>query len=490
MSKNETPDQFRDARSYGGHLAELRPKFASGRVSGGRMKLDIYSVIEIFAIATMGLTIAKLYVGDILGVSDYLARYFWPVALLSISLGFLMHRSGLYLLDAVTDFAGSLGKVASSTTGVFILFSVLSVMLGASGDYSRIWFGSWFAGSLVLLWLMRATAAGVFLRWLKLGTMGKRAVVIGDKDGVERFDAGFGGDSQFMTIVGRIVTEPEPTEQKTDEMVAALVAAGRDRLFDVAIVAPPPGDPASIDKLLNAISMLSVEIKIVPPPGLAHLPLIGISRFKEHQFLDLQREPISDWGRLLKRLEDISIALAALVVLALPLALIAAAIKLESRGPVLYKQRRTGLNNREFTIYKFRTMEVERTPGDFRQTQRNDPRVTRVGRFLRRTSLDELAQLLNVLKGEMSIVGPRPHPIDLNRIYEAQMHLYNKRHSVKPGITGWAQIHDHRGPVDTPQQMLKRLNCDLHYIDNWSPLFDLKIIAATPLMSLIHRNAI
>ena len=236
--------------------------------------------------------------------------------------------------------------------------------------------------------------------------------------------------------------------------------------------------------------MLSVDIKVLAPQALSHVPMLGVSGRDENQFIDLQRANLSVRSLILKQFIDYCAAGVVLVLLSWFLLLIAAVIRLESKGPALFKQRRHGLNNKEFYIYKFRTMRAETEADGFRQAQRNDLRVTKFGRFLRRTSLDELPQFINVLKGEMSVVGPRPFPVELNHQYEATLHMYNRRHSVKPGITGWAQINDQRGPLTTPDGMGMRLNYDLHYINNWTIWLDLKIIAATPLLGLIHRNAI
>jgi putative colanic acid biosynthesis UDP-glucose lipid carrier transferase len=169
--------------------------------------------------------------------------------------------------------------------------------------------------------------------------------------------------------------------------------------------------------------------------------------------------------------------------------IIAAAIKLDSPGPVFFRQRRYGFNNDAIVVWKFRTM--HHRPDDetvVPQATRNDPRVTRVGRFLRRTSLDELPQIFNVLTGEMSLVGPRPHAVAHNEQYAKIIDDYLSRHRVKPGITGWAQVNGLRGETDTPEKMRLRVQHDLYYIDNWSFLFDLKILALTP-FAAINRNA-
>jgi lipopolysaccharide/colanic/teichoic acid biosynthesis glycosyltransferase len=166
------------------------------------------------------------------------------------------------------------------------------------------------------------------------------------------------------------------------------------------------------------------------------------------------------------------------------------AIKLDSTGPVIFRQKRYGFNNEEIIVFKFRTMYHDDSEERiFRQATRNDPRVTRVGRFLRRTSLDELPQLLNVWQGTMSLVGPRPHPIALNEKFDALISGYSARHNVKPGITGWAQVNGFRGETDAIEKMKLRIEHDIFYIENWSVLFDLRILAMTALVAWMQKTA-
>ena len=195
---------------------------------------------------------------------------------------------------------------------------------------------------------------------------------------------------------------------------------------------------------------------------------------------------------LLKRPIDVLVAGVALIVLWPALLLIAMLIKLDSPGPVIYRQARHGRNERVFTLVKFRTLRIEScapAAGPFRQVTPGDPRVTRVGRVLRWLSLDELPQLVNVLRGEMSIVGPRPHPVALNEQYATMIDGYLDRHLVKPGITGWAQVNGLRGEIDTLDKMERRVRYDLHYIEHWSLGLDLRIMARTLRFGFIHSQA-
>jgi len=168
---------------------------------------------------------------------------------------------------------------------------------------------------------------------------------------------------------------------------------------------------------------------------------------------------------------------------------IALMIKLESKGPIFFVQRRHGFNHEIIPVIKFRTMHVQEDGSDVRQASKADDRITKVGRFLRRTSLDELPQFINVVRGEMSVVGPRPHAIAHNQHYASIINSYSRRHKVKPGITGWAQINGFRGETPDPKLMEKRIDHDLFYIDNWSLWLDIKIILLTPIRGFIHPNA-
>lgn len=193
------------------------------------------------------------------------------------------------------------------------------------------------------------------------------------------------------------------------------------------------------------------------------------------------RKPVQFWYA--KYAFDYVSAFCALIVLSPLFLLLAILIKLDSRGPVFFRQSRHGLNNEVFMMYKFRTMTAQACrQKKFKQATYNDNRVTRLGRFLRKTSLDELPQILNILQGDMSVIGPRPHPIALNNAFAKKIRYYNYRHFVKPGITGWAQVRGHRGPTPTTKSMKLRVDHDLEYIQNWSLWLDCKILARTAIM--------
>ncbi len=256
-----------------------------------------------------------------------------------------------------------------------------------------------------------------------------------------------------------------------------LTELARRERIDEIVVAVPCTDSQTLERTLNTLGTLPVDVKLC-------LDIAG--ELAEHSTPMVMptvlvfRRPLSGWRIVTKRMMDVTLA-AALIVVLLPLLLaIAVLIPLDSAGPIIFRQQRLGFNQQRITVHKFRTMRCD-SAADLAvpQAQRNDPRVTRLGRFLRRSSLDELPQLFDVLVGTMSLVGPRPHAIVHDQRYAALIDGYLARHRVLPGITGWAQVSGQRGETDTLEKMKRRIEHDLYYIDHWSPLFDLRILALT-----------
>jgi len=258
----------------------------------------------------------------------------------------------------------------------------------------------------------------------------------------------------------------------------------QQRPDDIVILATAADLPVST-WLAETFSELPVSLHVV---SVEAEDLLGSARLGELGALvtiQLLHPPLSVFHRCVKRAFDLAAAGIGLILLSPLFALVAIAIKLDSGGPVFFRQTRHGYNNESMRVFKFRSMTTAEDGDAFRQVRKGDPRVTRIGQLLRRTNIDELPQLINVLSGEMSIVGPRPHPIALNKMFEQHIAPLSRRHNVKPGITGWAQVNGFRGETDTLEKMQRRFECDLYYIDNWSFLLDLKII----LMTLFSRSA-
>jgi len=260
-------------------------------------------------------------------------------------------------------------------------------------------------------------------------------------------------------------------------------------VHDVVITLPWNAD----DRLVNIIDRLrSLPVHVYLGSDLIgyHFPRHHRRHLEGVPVLEIASVPLSGWSGLVKAVEDKILAVLALAVLSPLLLLIAVAIKLDSRGPILFRQARYGFNNEVIIVNKFRTMVHDRPPEvGVPQASRGDQRVTRVGRLLRRMSFDELPQLLNVLAGSMSMVGPRPHAVEHNEQYAALIGGYHGRHRVKPGITGWAQVNGLRGETTTVDQMRRRVEYDIHYIENWSPWLDFRILVFTAVFGWRQKNA-
>jgi Undecaprenyl-phosphate glucose phosphotransferase len=283
-----------------------------------------------------------------------------------------------------------------------------------------------------------------------------------------------------------------PAAQRTSALRADLgqgIDAARSLAPDAVFIIVPWCETETIDRCVEELLTLPAEIHLGPERILERFENVRISKFGQITSLQLTRQPLSPFEVLQKRAFDLVVASGIMLALMPLLLCIALLIRLDSRGPVFFLQRRYGFNQQPFRIIKFRTMTAAEDGDVVVQARRDDERVTRVGRWLRRWSIDELPQLLNVIKGDMSLVGPRPHALSHNREYEQKISLYARRHNVKPGITGWAQVNGLRGETDTDDKMRARVEHDLYYIDNWSLWFDVRILLSTILSRTSHRNA-
>jgi len=263
----------------------------------------------------------------------------------------------------------------------------------------------------------------------------------------------------------------------------------RNSDIDLVVVIYEAMNRTDVVKVVEAFYELPLRIRLLP---IGMTPFMQRSRVVETgQFptLEISTQPFSLFDHFLKRTFDLAVTIPALVLFSPLLLLVAIAIKLDSFGSVLFRQIRHGLNNEPIEVLKFRTMKMKKSQEKFQQTMKDDPRVTRIGRLLRRTNIDELPQLVNVLRGEMSIVGPRPHATVHNDMYANQIKMMYRRHNVKPGITGWAQVNGLRGATDTCDKMRRRIEYDLYYVDHWSIFFDIKILLMTILSKKAYMNA-
>jgi polysaccharide biosynthesis protein PslA len=272
-----------------------------------------------------------------------------------------------------------------------------------------------------------------------------------------------------------------------------LIALSKNGSLDQVMIVVRNISAARFDQIIERLSVAAIDICLVPSENLEFLDRYRVNWIGSLPVLSFWQRPIRDFDLILKKLLDVSVSLFALLLLSPIIVLTAVAIRLESPGNVIFKQRRFGFNNNEIFVYKFRSMYIDRgDPGGGNRTVKNDDRVTKVGRIIRRLSIDEIPQIFNVLRGEMSIVGPRPHATEMrveDEYYHDAVKGYLARHRVKPGITGLAQTRGLRGEIQTLERAQKRVEYDRHYIDNWSIMLDLSIIARTVLIVLWDRDA-
>ncbi|MBK5960240.1 undecaprenyl-phosphate glucose phosphotransferase [Rhodoplanes elegans] len=353
--------------------------------------------------------------------------------------------------------------------------------------------GAAMVGAVALVAWRRLAKRSLRLALVRGTILGRRALLVGTADelahlGTRDLLVTFGAEEvdrvALPILVNRSVVSPVQRAA-----VAQAIERSRATSIEEVLFVLPWTNLAQIEFVSERFRVSPLPVRLIPDRAVRTVLRRQTLGTRQCLLVDLQRGPLSKVERGMKRLLDIAVASFALVVLA-PLMLLAAlAVKIDSPGPVIFRQRRNGFNEREFLIFKFRSMTVLENGPLVTQATRHDPRVTRVGRFLRRTSIDELPQLFNVLRGDMSIVGPRPHAIAHDDEYSKIIGKYAYRHHVKPGITGWAQVNGYRGETPHVSLMEKRVSLDIWYINNWTIALDLRIMIKTAFELLRHRNA-
>lgn len=384
------------------------------------------------------------------------------------------------------EFDRAIFRLILALVFTFSFLIVLGAAAKVTGDYSRLWFFSWMTMSLALLPALRFVMLWRFSRMLAAGGFVFRALSVGVRCQALTQDE-IGKHSRGLSVSG-----PAMGMWDLDD-IPSLAREVRERGIDEVYITVPWSLAPEVLQRIRAQRYLSANVYVVPTvPGL-QADLVAASKNGDNLLLQTMDRPLEGWNYWLKRRFDVLVALAALVVLAPLMIVVAAAIALESRGAVLFRQPRQGFNGEEFELLKFRSMYSELTDVlSEQQTTADDPRVTLVGRFIRHTSLDELPQLFNVLQGHMSIVGPRPHALRTSaegKLLSDAVSDYAWRHRVRPGITGWAQVNGLRGELNSIEKLRKRLQYDMEYIDRWSIGFDLAILMRTLWLVLRDPNA-
>lgn len=372
------------------------------------------------------------------------------------------------------------GLLKGFLTVVLVVLSI-GFFAKTTQDVSRIWVLIWLVGGAGALLASRVAVAGALNWGLQHGALRRRVAIVGSGPLASRVLDQLAQSQQGIDVVGVYDGRPQSLTE--------LIAFARTTQLDDVIVAVPSRQEERIVEIVKQLSVLPTDIRLSPDFIGLRLKAHNYSQVGEVSFLDVKHRPMKDWSGVVKKAEDKILSALLLLLLAPVMAIIAIAIRLDSPGPILFRQRRHGFNQQIIHVLKFRTMTVAEDGARVVQARRNDDRVTLVGRFLRKSSLDELPQLWNVLRGEMSLVGPRPHALAHNEAFADQVDSYLHRHRVKPGITGWAQINGYRGELDNEEKLRGRLGCDLHYIENWSLFLDLKILFLTLIFGLFHHDA-
>ena len=377
---------------------------------------------------------------------------------------------------------------------LFVLWNVagLSAMAGAfltqsTVDFSRATVVLFYPLGFVLLVGGRTLLVAGVRKFMREGRAPVRRVfLLGHEAELEAFSTRYQPWSNGMRIVTAAILRG--ADDLGTDLALAAASARMLRPDDVFILVPW-SDTTTIDACVNAFLRVPAAIHLGPERVLDRFADAKISKFGAIASLNLTGHPLTPLEVVLKRMFDFALGVAALLLAAPVMAVIALAIRLDSQGPVFFHQRRYGFNQQPFRIVKFRSMRTLDNGRVIEQAQKDDPRITAVGRILRRFNLDELPQLINVILGQMSLVGPRPHAMPHDQKFESMIALYARRHNVKPGITGWAQVNGFRGETATNDAMRARVEHDLWYIDNWSFLLDLRCLYLTVMSRKAYRNA-
>lgn len=395
---------------------------------------------------------------------------------------------------AVLDRRGvATGRAALTWTATIVALAVLDHATGDTGGRFDAWLGAWLGLGLASLVLDRRVLARLLTCWERQGRLCRTVAVLGAGPLGERLLRRLAAASETRIRIAGVYDGSGHASQycrghgitgSIDDLVDEVRRGGIDEVL-IALA-----DAVEQRLAIARLKLCPVPVTIrVCAGALGVLPrAAGLAQMGGLTLITAADAPLAGWRGVAKAIEDRVIAALALILLGLPMLLIALAIRLDSPGPVLFRQRRHGLNNRLIEVLKFRTMYAQDCdPDAHRLTRRDDPRVTRLGAILRDTMLDELPQLINVLRGDMSIVGPRPHALYAKAgglLYAEAVPHYDARHRMKPGMTGWAQVNGWRGTTDTVEQIEKRIACDLHYVEHWSVRLDLAIIWRTAMLVL------
>jgi Undecaprenyl-phosphate glucose phosphotransferase len=426
------------------------------------------------------------------------APHLMRTVLMAAAVSFALRGLWGYSIASLRDVRGQIGKIVLSVMLAMLVFAGLDHLVLAA-PIARPTMLAWAAALMPALLAMRVLVWRGIGMLERSGRLTRRTVIVGGGKDADELIAALSADNAGLQILGIFDDRADGREAVSAGGLAVLgtfedlTKFCRDAGVDLLVVTVPQSAEYRLLQILKRLFTVPVDIRISALNARVRLNPKAYAYIGKVPMLPVMDKPLSDWDRAIKNIEDRVLGALLLIAVLPVMAAVALAVRLDSRGPILFRQRRYGFNNELIDVYKFRSMRVDMLDATAAKlVTRDDPRVTRVGRFIRRTSLDELPQLFNVIKGEMSLVGPRPHATQAKADSDLYHHVvqgYFARHRMKPGVTGWAQVNGWRGETDTHEKLERRVEHDIEYIDNWSVLFDLWILVLTPLSMIRGKNA-
>jgi Undecaprenyl-phosphate glucose phosphotransferase len=483
----------------GRHAAGEYRRGAGERIAWTSGKYRLAVIVNTLKLLDLGALLGAGYAAQMfsVGSASALSSENWLFIYLSALVTIVsVHVAEGYHVRSLRSLAVLSAALLAGGLAALSLILLCAYLSGTLRIYSAAWLGSGAAAAAGLLFMNRVIVARVIRQASKADKLTESVVIVGANDHARKMLEAIGAAHEANVRVLGIFDDR--VHREIPDVLRPQMLGSTDHLLDFirrsrvdrVVLAMPWIASDRIDALLTKLRTVPVRIDLVPSDAIWKFPVAHMEHLGSVPILNVVNGRVDEQCGMLKRMEDLVISGLLLALLSPLLLLIALAIKLDSRGPVIFKQRRHGFNNEVFEVYKFRSMTVADCGATgIVQATRHDKRVTRLGALLRRSSLDELPQLLNVLLGNMSIVGPRPHAVQHNIEYGSVISEYFARHNVKPGITGWAQVNGLRGETDTLDKMHRRVDYDLEYIERWSLSFDLKILLKTVFVVWFDRNA-
>ena len=454
-------------------------------------------IFELLLIMVSGaLSIAFVHEGPLTSLGFPLSVLFSVTVLFSL----LVHVLHLDTLRVIRDLPQQLMRIVAAWMVCFSGVILSSQMLPELNLFDTRWVTPWFLTGFALVFIFRSFVGFVVKGWTEAGLLERRAIIVGGGADAEQVILGLEREQNNDIRICGIFDDR--TDDRSPDIVAGypklgtvpeLVEFARSARLDMLIVSLPLTAGGRVREMLKKLWILPLDIRLSAHTNKMAFKQRAYSYIGAMPFVKLSERPISGWRFVRKRIFDIVVSALMIIALAPLMIVTAIKIKMDSKGPVFFRQKRHGFNNEEIDVWKFRSMYTDMCdPAAKVVVTKGDPRVTKVGAFIRKTSIDELPQLWNVLKGELSLVGPRPHAVHAHlqdQPWNEVVDGYFARHRVKPGVTGWAQINGWRGEIDNVEKIKKRTDHDLYYIENWSLAFDLYILFKTPFRLMDTKNA-